>query len=262
MTFWTYVGQIVNFLIFVAILYYLLYKPVRNIMRKRREEMESDLHEAEKQRAEAEELRKKAEEERRQLDEQRDEILQKARDEADQEKTERLEQVEDQARDRLERFRRIMEHERREVVGSVTDELRETIVKVCGHVLEDVQDVLINRAVDRAETLLGELSDEDRERAREALEEADKAVPVRFAGAVTDEQLDRLRKLITDALDVKKVELELDEDASLVAGLEVTLGHVRLEAHWRGVIDEALRKETAQEPESEDDGDEAEDKSD
>ena len=45
--FWTYVGQILNFLIFIAILHYLLYKPVSRIMKKRRDEMASDLKEAE-----------------------------------------------------------------------------------------------------------------------------------------------------------------------------------------------------------------------
>jgi mannose-1-phosphate guanylyltransferase len=52
MTLWTYIFQIINFLVFVAILYYLLYRPVQRMMQKRKDEMEAKLREAEKQRAE------------------------------------------------------------------------------------------------------------------------------------------------------------------------------------------------------------------
>ena len=66
MNVWTYVGQIVNFLIFVVVLYYLLYRPVGNIMKARRDKMEEDLHDAEKKRAEAQAARADAHPEARQ----------------------------------------------------------------------------------------------------------------------------------------------------------------------------------------------------
>ena len=36
------IAQIVNFLVFVVILYYLLVKPVRKVMKERRDEMEAE----------------------------------------------------------------------------------------------------------------------------------------------------------------------------------------------------------------------------
>ena len=70
-------------------------------------------------------------------------------------------------------------------------------------------------------------------------------MPVRSATALTDDQLNRLRSVLSDKLDIKNLDLEVGEDPSLVAGLEVALGHIQLEAHWRGMIDEALQKQQA-----------------
>ena len=54
---WTYVGQILNFIVFVGVLYYLLYKPVGRILRERKEKQDEALRKAEQLRAEADEIR-------------------------------------------------------------------------------------------------------------------------------------------------------------------------------------------------------------
>jgi len=89
------------------------------------------------------------------------------------------------------------------------------------------------------------MSDDRIEAARKGLGDIEGRVSVRSAAPLTDAQLDRLRKLLIEKLGDEKIELDVKEDPSLLAGLEVTLGHVQLEAHWRGVIDEALKKQMA-----------------
>jgi F-type H+-transporting ATPase subunit b len=243
MSVWTYIAQIVNFLVFVVILYLLLYKPVRRIMQQRRDEMEAERREAETKLQEAEKLRAEAEASAKELEEKRDSILKEAREQAEAQRKELLEQAEQQARDRLQRFRRIMEQERDELLDKISDELRETIVETAGAVLSDTSGAVTDRALERVETLLDGVPDEDVQSARKALDKSGNRVPVRFVGTLTDDQLDRLRTTLRRKLDVKNIELEVTEDPSLLAGLEVTLGHIQLEAHWRGVIDRSLAKE-------------------
>ena len=108
MTFWTYVFQIINFIIFLVILHFLLYKPVRRIVRERKEEMEAELRDAEKKRAEAEKMRAETEKLAAELEEKRDGIIKDARERAEEQRKELLKQAESQGRDRLERFARIM----------------------------------------------------------------------------------------------------------------------------------------------------------
>lgn len=243
MTIWTYIGQIVNFLIFVVILYLLLYKPVRRVMQQRKDEMEAELREAEKKLREAEKIRADAEQRARELEEKREAVLKAAHTQAEAQRKELLQRAEEQARDRLERFRRIMAQERSDLLSKVTDELRDTIVQVAGAVLGDTSGRVADSGLERVEALLEGMSQEELESARKALGKLENRVSVRSAGALTDKQLGQLRKLLGKKLGIEHIELEVKEEPSLLAGLEVTLGHVHLEAHWRGVIDEALREQ-------------------
>ncbi len=243
MNVWTYVGQIVNFLIFVVVLYYLLYRPVGNIMKARRDKMEKDLRDAEKEREEAQAARADAERLLGELEEKRDRILAEAREKAEATRVELLGLAEEQARDRLDRFRRIMEQERDDLLAKVTDDLRDTIVRVAGSVVGDLSDTLTSRGIDKVVELLEGMSPEEIAGAAKSLAEAGGKVRVRSAAPLDAKAASRLRERLAAKLDVPKIELALEEDPGLVAGLEVIVGHVDLSAHWRGVIDEALSKQ-------------------
>ena len=235
------IGQIVNFIIFVVILHYLLYKPVKRIMQERKDEMERDLREAEERRAEAEKIRLATETRARELEESRDRILQDARDQAEELRQEAIKRAEEQARARLERFRRVMEQERDELLEKVTGELRETIVEISAAVLADSSEQLAERGIKRLETLLSKMSDADTESARQALAESVNRVTVCSAGPLDAAQQERLKQILCAKLGVPDLKIEVEDAPQLLAGLDVTLGHVNLSAHWRAVIDDALK---------------------
>lgn len=243
MTLWTYIGQIVNFIIFVVILYYLLYRPVRNILKQRRDRMEKDLRDAEKKRREAEELRNEAEDKAREVEETRDSIIQKAREEAGRQRDEILEQAEQQSQDRLQRFRRIMEQEQREVLQKVYDDLRNTVVRVSQTVLADASDSLSGRALQRLDKILGEMPEEDRNNARQFLNTGDNRAVIRSASPLDDEKKQQVSEVIARHTGVENPPIDFQEDSSLIAGIHVSFGHVNIEAHWRDVIDQALKKQ-------------------
>lgn len=242
--FWTYVGQILNFLIFIAILHYLLYKPVSRIMKQRRDEMASDLKEAEEKRKEAGQIRLQAEQSARELEDKRDSVLREAREQAEREREDMITQAEQAGRDRLRRFRRVMQQERDDLLESVSDDLSQTIVKVAGSVLADASAQLVDRSLERIEELLDGFSDEEADRARQALAE-NTAVRVKAAGGLDAKHEKRLRSLIEGRLSVRDFDIKSERDDSLVAGIEVTIGHLQLEAHWRSTIDEALQEREA-----------------
>jgi len=237
------VAQIVNFLLFVYILHRLLIKPVRGMMKQRREAMEAARLEAEKKLREAAQIRADADRRAQELEQQRDAVLKEAADQAEESRKEVLQRAEDQARDRLKRFRRVMEQERTELLEEVTGELRDTVVHVAGSVLDKASGELTDRALDRVEELLGKLSDDDVRETKKALAEADGAVSVQFAGTLSDSQMDRLRKALAETFGVEQVELEVDENPDLLAGISVTAGNMQLDAHWRMAIDEALQEQ-------------------
>ena len=243
MGFWTYLAQIANFLIFVAILYHLLYKPVGRLMKQRREDMEAERLDAQAKLREAEDIRAEAETRAKELDESREGILKEARDQAEARRKELLQQAEDQARERLERFRRIMDQERSEVLDKVSGELRDAIAHVAGTVLSDAQCDVTDRAIQRVQALLDGLSADEIAGARNAVAGLGNRVSVRSAEAMTDDQRGQLMSILAAKLGADEIALDAERDPALLAGMTVTLGHIQLEAHWRGVIDEALKTE-------------------
>jgi len=232
--------QIVNFLVFVVVLYYLLHKPLGRIMKARRDRMEQERRDAEKMRAEAQAARADAERRLKELEEKRDRILAEAREKAEATRTELLAVAEEQARERLERFRRIMEQERAELLAKVADDLRDTIVAVAGSVVGDLSDTLAERGIDKVVELLEGMGEDKIAEAAKSLSEAGGKVRVRSAAPLDDSAVSRLKNELAGRLGAPDIELGLEEDPGLVAGIEVVVGHMDLNAHWRGVIDEAL----------------------
>lgn len=241
MAFWTYLAQVVNFIVFVLVLHWLLYKPVLRIMAERREAMEADRLAAEEMRREAEGTLADVEKKARDLEEKKDSVLKVARDQARELAAEIAGEAETQGRERLERFRRVMDEERRGLLEDISDDLRDTIVQVASAVLGDEAGRLADRGIERVAGLVGELSDEDTRSIRKALDESGWVVKVHSAAALDERQAGVLRDALCGKLDNNELRLDVEVDPSLVAGVEVTAGHVNLAAHWRGRIDEALR---------------------
>ena len=238
----TYIAQIINFIVFVVILYFLLYKPVGRIMRERRDQMESQLREAEQKLAQARDLQAEAERQKEELEDRRDAILRETRDQAEQQRQELLQEAEDLARERLKRFRRVMEQERDELLGQIEDDLKQTILDVLKAVLGDASEAFARRGVERAVRLLDEMPEEEVAGARKAVSGLGGRVTVRSSGPLGEDEKQRLRSAVARRLGLEQVELEVEQDEELLAGLELVLGHVSLQAHWRGVVEEALQR--------------------
>jgi F-type H+-transporting ATPase subunit b len=234
-------AQALNFLLFAWLLSRFLIKPVRQMMKKRHNEMEADRQKAEEMRTEADRIREKAEAAARDLENKRDGVLKEAREQAEAERKKQLEQADQQGQERIERFRRIIEQERDELMTKVSDDLRQTILAVSGAALKDAAGALTDRAIDRLGAQLDDLSDADRDTARQAVAADQPAVKVLSATPLDEEQADRLRSLLGDTFGAENVELDVEEDESLLAGIEVHLGHLRVQAHWRREVDEALK---------------------
>ena len=85
MSFWATLGfQAANFFALVAILYWLLYKPVRKTMQQREQQIQDRYGEAEGKIKDAEDARAKAEAKEHEIDAQRTQLLDEAKRDAEQ----------------------------------------------------------------------------------------------------------------------------------------------------------------------------------
>ncbi|WP_318570997.1 F0F1 ATP synthase subunit B [Salinigranum marinum] len=255
--------QALNFLILLAILQRFLYRPLRKKMTEREEEIESEISDA-KQRAEA------AEREREELEEKLEEAQEEAekiRTEAREEAAERREEILDQAREDAADIRQeANERIRREEQAArerIQERARQTAVKLVQDLLRETGgEALHDQLVGRFLSGEDDLRDADLDRFADAIRKADGAVRVRTAYPLEANDLQRLRENLGDHLpwddesSVPELELTVEEDPELVAGLTLLSGGVALDLNVKHAL-EAVTGGTTEEKKA--DGDERRD---
>ncbi len=111
--------RIIDFIIFAAIIYYFLRKPIADFFRQRRESIKEAFEEAERLMEEAERLLKEAEEKLERLDDEIEHILKTFRSMAESEKEEILKEM----REALERIGESIEEEKRSLLSKAKRDL-------------------------------------------------------------------------------------------------------------------------------------------
>ena len=131
-----FIWTIINFLVFITLLKVLFYKPVTEMLRKRREEIETNLENAAKNRAEAEELRKKYHEEMASARGQAQEIVASAQKAG----LEAKEKIESEARDRaakeLEKAKEAIRREKDSALAELRQEVAGLAIMAAGKVID------------------------------------------------------------------------------------------------------------------------------
>ena len=153
-TWGTFIFMAINFIILLVILKLLLYKPVQEMLRKRRQKISDDLSEAEKSRANYETLSREAkatlekaraegfeivEKSRNEANRVREEILKKAREEA--------EQLQERTREEIERAKKVARDELRE--GTVTLALAAAQKVIGGKMSDEINKTLVQNALEQ-----------------------------------------------------------------------------------------------------------------
>ena len=132
---WTLALQAVNFLVLVWLLWRFLYRPVREVIEKRKQLAEQAFADADKQKSEAEAARQRFEEARDLLVRERQDMLKKIHEE-------------------LETERRMVLDEARHEAGELLEAARESIAKERGAALTEVREQVGALAVELASGLL------------------------------------------------------------------------------------------------------------
>jgi len=247
-SFWaTLAFQALNFFALVVILYLVLYKPVRRTMQQREDQIKARYDAAERKAQEADKGRQAAEAKQHEIDGQRDQLLDEAKHAAEERRTAMLDEARGEAERLVERARDAIRREWTHAADGLGEALSRTVVALCGKVLESGGDSLTDRAVAEVIERIGRLEGADLDEAKRGAKEG--RMTVRTAAALSDKARQQLAKALGEKLGDKAVELDVEEDASLVAGVEVALGTLRVRSHWRQRLDEALdasRKELAE----------------
>ncbi len=139
------ISQIVNFVLLLVILRVFLYKPIVNMLDKRREKIRTDLEEAENARSQAEAAKQEYEKQLEEAREERRSILAQAREQADKMREETLDKARVEAQDLVAKTEDEMETLRRQALAGAQDEIVELAMAAAGKVVGEALDTKAHR---------------------------------------------------------------------------------------------------------------------
>jgi F-type H+-transporting ATPase subunit b len=225
----TFVFQIINFLILLAILARFFYRPVIDVMQRRQEQIDARIEDAETRARQADEERQRLAQQSETATREAAALLELARDTAAKERQRLLEAAKAEAAGVIDEARKHAATEEEAAVGRLSQRLSQSAVSIAGALIRDasgktVHDSLIERLSNEGFGL-----DEEAERqVRLDFQKDAGRLIVESAYPLEEAQAGAVRRQAAQTLDLPPDELSLEvrEDAELIAGVRVLLGGV------------------------------------
>lgn len=223
----TFVAQLINFLILLYLLKRFLYGPILRAVDERQRKIAARLDDAEQARQEAAREVEEYRDRRRQLEESRDELLAEARRAAEERKRELLAQVRDEAAEARQLWHEAIEREKRNYLEELRDRLGRHVFETARKVLaelagEDLERRMLQAFLERLE----KQAVEEEALSPAALQDAE---TVRLISSFSVAEADRGR--LREALETvagQPLQLEYESDPEAICGIEVRAGGMRI----------------------------------
>jgi F-type H+-transporting ATPase subunit b len=230
---WTFLFQVINFVVLLFILKRLLYRPVREMLLKRRDLVRETMEKAERVRKEALELKERHRQEMEKLGGLRDRMTEEMKAEVLENKKRLLAVAEEEAAMRIEKAMALFDLEKARFQGEMKEKTIETVRIFSSNLLRGIADEELHRGIWRR--LLVELDEISRDLAGRGLKEETLAVELISAYPVPEEDLDVLRKIMEGGLS-RKVNINSAIDGTLIAGVKIRLSDMVYDSSLSGQV--------------------------
>ena len=228
----TILAEILNFLVFAVLLYFLLLKPAVKRIEERNREKEALLAEAHQKQQEADAKLREIEERLSHIDTEIEARLQEAYERAQDERESLLETTREEAEKILGEAEVEAAKRQQQEMIELQEQLVETIMDLSGQILsKTVPDSAHEKLIEELTAEIWDLgkSDMNQVRAiRESLAERTPTVNVSTAKELTPEQQRSLVRTFS-ALADSNVNMEIEVDPALIAGIQVRMGDLVVE---------------------------------
>jgi len=236
---WTFALQLVNFLVLVWLLWRFLYRPVREVIEKRKALAEHAFAEAETLKNDADAARRRFEEDRARLARERQDLLKEARDELEVERRKVLQDAAVKAETILQEARVSVAQEKDAALADVCKNVVALAAGLASQIMRKAGASAPNGLfLETLESQLREMREDDRERLRKDLEPEGVRLTVLTAFPMaSDEQrhwTDRLGLCLGGPL---RTEFAVDPD--LLGGAELHFPHAVLRFSWTDQLQKA-----------------------
>jgi F-type H+-transporting ATPase subunit b len=231
---WTFLFQIINFVVLLFILKRLLYKPIREIMDKRRGIIEKNVEDAEKTKMEAQELKRKYQEEMDKLKDVRILTFEKLQEEVEVERKKLMGRAEEEAGKIIEKERAIFDTEKKRLETELKDKAIDTVCVFASRLLRDISDEELHSAIYRK--LLKEVERITSDITKIEKKDEPLTIEIITAYELSEEKLKGLQKTI-ESLISRKVNINQTIDKNLIAGIKIKVYDMVYDSSLSGQID-------------------------
>lgn len=236
---WTFALQVVNFILLVWLLWRFLYRPVKEVIEKRKELSTLAFAEADARKSDAEAARQRFEQDRAKLVQERQDMLKNAHDELEAERERMLGEAGDKAKELIEAARESVAEERRAALTDIREEVTALAVELASGIMRKAGSSAPNRFfLEMLERQVKEMSADERERLRNDLAPDDARLTVATALPLTPEEKDQWNDCLSAGLG-QQVETEFVADPELLGGAELRFPHAVLKISWSDQLQKA-----------------------
>ena len=240
---WTFLFQVVNFLVLVAILRWLLYRPLREAIDRRREADDRARADAEAARREAAALQASLDQRLADLERRREDMIREARERAEAERQSLMTETDASIRRRREEVEQQLAREREEALRSLRAELVHSAAEMAGRILSEAADsTLRRRLAGRLVEELGRIPDDERRELRGEWVDGEAAV-VETSGPLDGDSLRDLAGAI-ESLAGRPLGVSVETRPDLLGGVRLRIGGHVWDASLAGPLED-LRSSAA-----------------
>ncbi len=235
---WTFALQIVNFLVLVWLLQRFLYKPVRDILEKRKRLSSEAFAEADNAKKEAEAAQRHYEEGRGKLAEERQAMLEAAHRASEAERTKRLDEARLEAQKLIETAHATIAEERAKTLAGLEADVASLAVTLAEKLLDKLGGAVATGVfLDQTEAALKNLPDAERRRLDRDLSNGAQVTVVTAEPLDPREQKDWQTRLEGNL--ERSLQIAFDVDPKLIAGAAVHFPHMVVSFAWADQLKEA-----------------------
>jgi len=223
----TFVFQIINFLILLAIMARFFYKPVIELMQRRQEQIDARIENAEARARQADEERQRLAQQSETATREAAALIESARDAAAKERQRLLEAAKTEAADVIDEARKHAATEEQAAVGRLSQRLSQSAVSIAGALIRDASGKAVHDGlVQRLGTEGFGLDEEAQKQVRLDFQKDANRLIVESAYPLDEAQQVLLRRQAGQTLGLRPDDLHLEvrEDPQLIAGVRVLLG--------------------------------------
>jgi F-type H+-transporting ATPase subunit b len=243
---WTLALQAVNFLVLVWLLWRFLYRPVREVIEKRKQLAEQAFADAAGKKAEADAARERFEVAQAGLAQERQDMLKKIHGELETERQKALNAARREAEKMLEAARETIGEEREAALVEIREQVAELAVELASGLLRKAGPGAASEVfLDQLERELKEMPADERERLRKDLAPEGARLTVITAAPLMPEERDHWCSRLNDCLGQGN-KTEFATDSEILGGAELRFPHAVLKSTWADQLHEAeelLRKD-------------------